>query len=55
MTVVFDEPGPEIVQRYQLARNKGMAHAIVMPNVTDDLIDRFVTDYLNWSRWSVRT
>jgi histidine decarboxylase len=51
LTVVFDEPGPEIVKRYQLAANKGLAHAIVMPNVTDDLLDRFVTDYLNWSRW----
>jgi histidine decarboxylase len=51
LTVVFDEPGPEIVKRYQLAANKGLAHAIVMPNAIDDLLDRFVTDYLNWSRW----
>jgi histidine decarboxylase len=53
LTVVFDEPGAEIVSRYQLACNKGLAHAIVMPNVTNDLLDRFVTDYLNWSRWAV--
>ncbi len=52
LTVVFDEPGPEIVNRYQLAVNKGLAHAIVMPNVTDDLLDRFATDYLNWSKWT---
>lgn len=52
LTVVFDEPGADIVSRYQLACNKGLAHAIVMPNVTDDLLDRFVTDYLNWSRWA---
>jgi histidine decarboxylase len=52
LTVVFDEPDAEIVSRYQLACNKGQAHAIVMPNVTDDLLDRFVTDYLNWSRWA---
>ncbi len=51
LTVVFDEPGAEIVNRYQLATNKGLAHAIVMPNVTDDLMDRFATDFLDWSRW----
>jgi histidine decarboxylase len=54
LTVVFDEPEAGIVQRYQLAASKGLAHAIVMPNVTDDLLDRFVTDYLNWSRWSAK-
>jgi histidine decarboxylase len=53
LTVVFDDPGPEIVNRYQLAASKGLAHAIVMPNVTDDLLDRFATDYLNWGRWNV--
>jgi histidine decarboxylase len=53
LTVVFDEPGPEIVSRYQLATNKGLAHAIVMPNVTDDLLDRFTTDYLNWAKWAI--
>jgi histidine decarboxylase len=52
LTVVFDDPGPEIVNRYQLAASKGLAHAIVMPNVTDDLLDRFATDYLNWSKWT---
>jgi histidine decarboxylase len=52
LTVVFDEPGPEIVTRYQLAASKGLAHAVVMPNVTDDLLDRFATDYLNWSKWA---
>jgi histidine decarboxylase len=53
LTVVFDEPAPDIVTRYQLAASKGLAHAIVMPNVTDDLLDRFATDYLNWSKWTV--
>jgi len=52
LTVVFETPGPEIVSRYQLAANAGLAHAIVMPNVTDDLLDRFATDYLNWSKWT---
>jgi histidine decarboxylase len=52
LTVVFDEPGADMVKRYQLATAKGQAHAIVMPNVTDDLLDRFVTDFLEWSRWA---
>jgi histidine decarboxylase len=52
LTVVFDEPAPDIVTRYQLAVSKGLAHAIVMPNVTDDLLDRFATDYLNWAKWA---
>ena len=44
----FPEPCEAIVRTYQLACNKGEAHAIVMPNVTDALIDRFVADYLAW-------
>ena len=52
LTVVFDEPEAKIVQKYQLACDKGRAHAIVMPSVTDDLLDQFATDFLNWHRWS---
>ncbi len=48
LTGVFDEPGAEIVSRYQLACAKGLAHAIVMPNVTDTLLEEFRTDYLAW-------
>lgn len=29
-------------------RSIGLAHAIVMPNVTDSLIDRFLADYGAW-------
>ena len=47
-TVVFPQPGEAVVRTYQLACNKGEAHAIVMPNVTDALINRFVSDYLIW-------
>ena len=52
LTVVFPQPGEAIVRTYQLACNKGEAHAIVMPNVTDALIGRFVSDYLAW--WKAR-
>jgi len=47
-TVVFPQPGEAVVRTYQLACNKGEAHVIVMPNVTDTLIARFVSDYLTW-------
>ncbi len=50
LTVVFPEPDERIVRTYQLACHRGEAHAIVMPSVTDDLLDRFVGDYLCWWR-----
>jgi histidine decarboxylase len=52
LTVVFDEPCDEIVRTYQLACAKGRAHAIVMPSVTDTLLDQFVTEYTGW--WQLR-
>jgi histidine decarboxylase len=50
LTVVFPEPADAIVRRYQLACHRGEAHAIVMPNVTDALLDRFLADYRTWWR-----
>ena len=52
LTVVFPQPSEAIVRTFQLACNKGEAHAIVMPNVTDALIGRFVADYLAWWKTS---
>ena len=54
LTVVFPEPGESIVRTYQLACHRGEAHAIVMPNVTDALLDRFLADYLGWWRSAPR-
>lgn len=48
MTVVFPEPELGLVKTYQLACYKGQAHAIVMPNVTEALLDRFAADYVRW-------
>ena len=48
--MVFPEPGEPIIRTYQLACHRGEAHAIVMPNVTDALLDRFLADYLAWWR-----
>ena len=50
LTVVFPAPSEAIVNRYQLACHRGQAHAIVMPNVGDGLIDRFLGDYAAWWR-----
>jgi histidine decarboxylase len=48
LTVVFPQPGEAIINRYQLACNAGDAHAIIMPSVTEALMSRFVSDYLEW-------
>lgn len=48
LTVVFPKPSEAMVKTYQLACDKGIAHAIIMPNVTDALLDRFVQDYADW-------
>jgi histidine decarboxylase len=48
LTAVFPAPSDGIVRKYQLACDKGQAHAIVMPNVGDELIDRFLTEYRAW-------
>ena len=45
LTVVFPQPSENIVKTYQLACHQGNAHAIVMPNVTDSLLQKFVEDF----------
>jgi histidine decarboxylase len=50
LTVVFPTPSERIVGKYQLACDKGQAHAVVMPNVGDELIDRFLVEYAAWRR-----
>ena len=53
LTVLFPQPSEQIVNTYQLACSRGDAHAIVMPNVTQQLINRFTSDYLAW--WNNRS
>jgi histidine decarboxylase len=50
MTVVFPEPSDGMVRRYQLASKDGLAHAIVMPSVTEALLAQFLADYAAWWR-----
>lgn len=52
LTVVFPQPAEPIIKTYQLACHRGQAHAIVMPNVTDALLGRFITDFAEW--WKAR-
>jgi histidine decarboxylase len=48
LTVLFPEPDPTTVKRFQLSCSGGQAHAIVMPNVSDDQLRRFRDAYLAW-------
>ncbi len=54
LTVVFPQPSEEIVKTYQLACHQGKAHAIIMPSVSDALIDRFTAAYCDWFRTADR-
>jgi histidine decarboxylase len=48
LTVLFPEPDPATVKRFQLSCSGGQAHAIVMPNVGDAQVRRFREAYLAW-------
>jgi histidine decarboxylase len=48
LTVLFPEPDPATVKRFQLSCAGGQAHAIVMPNVGDNQLRRFREAYLAW-------
>jgi histidine decarboxylase len=48
LTVVFPAPSEAITRKYQLACDKGRAHAVIMPNVDDSLVARFLADYRAW-------
>jgi histidine decarboxylase len=48
LTVLFPEPSERIVKTYQLACARGDAHVVVMPSVTDSLLERFADEYVTW-------
>lgn len=50
ITVVFPAPPDEIISRYQLACESGLAHVVTMPSVSYDTIDLFIHDYCKWWR-----
>lgn len=44
ITIVFKKPSESIVDKWQLATQGDIAHVIVMPHVTKELLDQFLTD-----------
>jgi histidine decarboxylase len=50
LTVLFPEPEEAIVKKYQLSCTGGWAHAIAMPNVTKEHMQRFIDAYAAWWR-----
>jgi histidine decarboxylase len=45
ITVVFNKPDKELAELWQLANEKDISHAIVMPHVTKHRINKFVKEY----------
>lgn len=43
-TIVIKHPGDEIVKKWQLAFTKEIAHLVILPGVTEKMIDLFVND-----------
>ena len=44
VTVVFPRPGGDVINRWQIAPSRDIAHIITMPHVTKDIVDRAVAD-----------
>jgi histidine decarboxylase len=42
VTVVFPNPGPEVISRWQIAPSGGVAHLITMPHITATVVDRVI-------------
>ena len=53
LTVLFPEPDASIVKRFQLSCVGNQAHAIIMPNVEQLRLQRFLDSYLTW--WQEQT
>lgn len=51
-TVVFEKPSQSVVLKWQLACTGDIAHAVVMPSTTKEVLDSFVEEYLVWFRAS---
>jgi histidine decarboxylase len=49
--VVFDRPPADVVRKWQLAVQGEIAHLVAMPQVTRELIDRFVSDLAGDNRF----
>lgn len=43
-TVVFPNPGPDVISRWQMAPCGGVAHLITMPHITAAIVDRVTSE-----------
>ena len=50
ITLYFPAPEREVIERWQLATNKGMSHIILVPGTSKDLLDQFIKDVADGSR-----
>lgn len=47
LTVVIKRPSEDIIQKWQLATQDNTSHVVVIPHVTKEKIDAFITDLTN--------
>lgn len=47
LTVVLPRPSDSIVRKWQLASEGGISHVVVMPHVTEDVVNEFLADVRN--------
>lgn len=45
ITVVFPRPSTALIEKWQLATEGDISHAIVMPHVTKEKLDQFIVEY----------
>ena len=46
ITIVLPRPSEKICRKWQLAVQDDMAHMVVTPHVTDQVIDRYISDVI---------
>ena len=46
ITVVIPRPADVVLERWQLAPQRDIAHLVTLPHVTEATIDNFVADYI---------
>uniref|UniRef100_A0A6T7NP21 Histidine decarboxylase n=1 Tax=Hanusia phi TaxID=3032 RepID=A0A6T7NP21_9CRYP len=46
ITVIFPRPAEIVVKRWQLASNGNLSHVVVMPHVTQEMLEVFLKEYL---------
>lgn len=48
VTVAMPQPSPEICDRFMLTSQNGRSHVVVLPHVTDPMIEIFFSAYTEW-------